>query len=131
MVGRVEKRILDEPCLVSPTLMTPFQVGHADIGAMASLTVHNANEADGQLPVAKQMRILQDETAPVAAAKPTYQVSKAAALQVQPGPGATVVRSLSAKTGLTVLESKNGWSLVASEGKPLGYVATQDLAPVP
>jgi hypothetical protein len=25
---------------------------------------------------------------------------------------------------------QNGWSLVASEGKPLGYVATRDLAPV-
>ena len=82
-------------------------------------------------PLARQMRILQDETAPVAAAKPTYQVSQAAALQVQPGPGATVVRSLSAKTDVTVLESKNGWSLIASDGKPLGYVATRDLAPVP
>ena len=40
------------------------------------------------------------------------------------------MRSLSAKTPLTVLESNNGWSLVASEGKPLGYVATRDLAPV-
>lgn len=81
--------------------------------------------------LAKQMRILQDETRPVASAKPTYQVSQAAQLQVQPGLGATVVRSLSAKTGVTVLESKNGWSLIASEGKPLGYVATRDLAPVP
>jgi hypothetical protein len=35
-----------------------------------------------------------------------------------------------AKTDVTVLESKNGWSLVASEGKPIGYVATRDLAPV-
>jgi len=51
-------------------------------------------------------------------------------LQVQPGLGATVVRSLSARTGVTVLESRNGWSLIASDGKPLGYVATRDLAPV-
>jgi hypothetical protein len=40
------------------------------------------------------------------------------------------VRSLSAKTPVTVLESNNGWSLIASEGKPPGYVATRDLAPV-
>lgn len=80
--------------------------------------------------LAKQMRILQDEATPVAAAKPTYQVAQAAQLQVQPGLGATVVRSLSAKTGVTVLESRNGWSLIASEGRPLGYVATRDLAPV-
>jgi hypothetical protein len=80
--------------------------------------------------LAKRMRILQDEVPPVALTKPAYQVSQAAQLQVQPGLGATVVRSLSAKTGVTLLESKNGWSLVASEGKPLGYVATRDLAPV-
>lgn len=80
--------------------------------------------------LAKQMRVLQDEATPVAAAKPTYQVSQAAQLQIQPGLGATVVRSLSARTGVTVLESKDGWSLIASEGKPLGYVATRDLAPV-
>jgi hypothetical protein len=29
-----------------------------------------------------------------------------------------------------VLESKDGWSLVATDGKPPGYVATRDLAPV-
>ncbi|MCK1743770.1 SH3 domain-containing protein [Bradyrhizobium sp. 139] len=51
-------------------------------------------------------------------------------LQIKPAPGATVVRGLSAKTTVTVLESKNGWSLIAREGKPLGYVATRDLAPV-
>jgi uncharacterized caspase-like protein len=80
--------------------------------------------------LAKQMRILQDESTPVATVKPTYQVTQAAQLQVQPGLGATVVRSLSARTGVTVLESRNGWSLIASDGKPLGYVATRDLAPV-
>jgi WD40 repeat protein/uncharacterized caspase-like protein len=80
-------------------------------------------------PLATQTRILQDATPPVAQAKPTYQVSQATELHVQPA-GSTVVRSLSAKTDLTVLESKNGWSLVASEGRPLGYVATRDLSPI-
>ena len=79
-------------------------------------------------PLTKQTRVLQDEVTPVAEAKP-YQLSQTAQLQIQPGPGSTVVRSLSAKTAVTVLESKNGWSLIASEGKPLGYVATRDLAP--
>jgi len=32
-------------------------------------------------------------------------------------------------TEVTVLESKDGWLLVASEVRPLGYVATRDLAP--
>jgi hypothetical protein len=52
-------------------------------------------------------------------------------LQVQPGPGATVIRGLSAQSLVTVLESKDGWSLVARDGKPLGYVATYELAPLP
>jgi WD40 repeat protein/uncharacterized caspase-like protein len=82
-------------------------------------------------PLAKQTRILADETTPVAEAKPDYQLAQVAQLQIQPGNGATVVRSLSAKTAVTVLQSRNGWSLIASGGKPLGYVATRDLAPVP
>jgi WD40 repeat protein/uncharacterized caspase-like protein len=80
--------------------------------------------------LAKQTHILQDEVTPIAEAKPTYQLAQTAQLQIQPNLGATVVRSLSAKTPVTVLESHNGWSLVASDGKPLGYVATRDLAPV-
>jgi len=81
-------------------------------------------------PLAKQTRILRDEATPVAEAKPAYQLSQTAQLQIQPSYGATVVRSLSAKTAVTVLESKDGWSLVAADGKPLGYVATRDLAPL-
>lgn len=83
----------------------------------------------GNYPLAKPTRILMDDVTPVAEGKATYQIAQSAQLQVQPGSGATVVRSLSAKTRLTVLESKNGWSLVAADGKPLGYVATRDLAP--
>jgi hypothetical protein len=43
---------------------------------------------------------------------------------------ATIVRNLSARPPVTALESKEGWPLVASGGKPLGYVATRDLAPL-
>jgi WD40 repeat protein/uncharacterized caspase-like protein len=78
----------------------------------------------------KQTRILQDELVPVADAKPAFQLQQTAQLQIQPGPGAAVVRSLSAKMPVTVLENKNGWALIASEGKPLGYVAARDLAPI-
>jgi uncharacterized caspase-like protein len=85
----------------------------------------------GNYPLAKPTRILIDEAASIAEVKPTVQLAKTASLQVQPGSGATVVRSLDAKTSVTVLESRKGWSLVASEGRPLGYVATRDLAPAP
>lgn len=81
----------------------------------------------GNYPLARPTRILADEVTPVAESGPTYQVAQSTQLQVQPNPGATVVRSLAASTKLIVLESKNGWSLVAAEGKPLGYVATKDL----
>jgi hypothetical protein len=41
MVALVEQQVPDlQPCLASPILVTPFQIGHADIGVMASLTVH-------------------------------------------------------------------------------------------
>lgn len=80
-------------------------------------------------PLAKPTRILMDEVTPVAEGKPTVQLAKTAALQVQPGSGASVVRSLDAKTNLTVLATRNGWSLVASEGKLLGYVSAGDLTP--
>jgi AraC-like DNA-binding protein len=40
MVARVEKQMSDlQPCLTSPNLIAPFQIGHADIGVMASLAV--------------------------------------------------------------------------------------------
>lgn len=80
-------------------------------------------------PLAKQTRIVVDETAPMAASAATRRVAETARLQVAPDAGATVVRSLSANTAVTVLESHDGWSLVAAEGRPLGYVATRDLAP--
>jgi WD40 repeat protein/uncharacterized caspase-like protein len=81
-------------------------------------------------PLVGRTRILQDETTPVAEAKPAYQLAQAARLQIKPGSGATVVRNLSARTAVTIIESRDGWSLIASDGKPIGYVATKELAPV-
>ncbi len=79
----------------------------------------------------RQARVLRD-TAPVVAmeSKPSYQLAQASQIKIQPSAGATVVRSLSAKSAVTVLKSDANWTLIASEGKPLGYVATRDLVPV-
>jgi uncharacterized caspase-like protein len=85
----------------------------------------------GSYLLTKQMPILTDEAAPHAEAARAFQISHASALQVQPGSGGTVVRSLLAKSPVSVLETKNGWSLIASGGEPIGYVATRDLAPAP
>ncbi|MDB5601777.1 MAG: hypothetical protein JWN71_3821 [Xanthobacteraceae bacterium] len=62
--------------------------------------------------------------------KPTHQVSTASELLVVPTLGAQRVRQLAAKTPVTLVKSDAGWTLVAREGRPLGYVATQDLTPM-
>lgn len=81
-------------------------------------------------PLTKQGRVLAGDLPTVAEDNaPSFQLAQTASLQIKPGPGATVVRSLNAKTAVTVLKSEGGWSLVASGGKPVGYVATRDLAP--
>ncbi|MCX7308752.1 MAG: caspase family protein [Afipia sp.] len=82
-------------------------------------------------PLTKQTRVLQDSTPLIAMdTRPTFQLTQEAQLQIKPTSGATIVRSLSPKTAVTVLKSENGWSLIASGGRPVGYVATRDLAPI-
>ena len=44
--------------------------------------------------------------------------------------GARRVRKLDAKTPVTLVKSDSGWTLIAREGRPLGFVATKDLAPI-
>lgn len=78
-----------------------------------------------------QGRVLAGDLPAVAVdSAPTFQLAQTADLQIKPSNGATVVRSLTAKTAVTVIKSEGGWSLIASGGKPLGYVATKDLAPM-
>lgn len=81
-------------------------------------------------PLTKRGRVLAGELPAVAENNaPPVLLAQTADLQIKPGPGATVVRSLNAKTPVTVLKSEGGWSLVASGGRPVGYVATRDLTP--
>jgi WD40 repeat protein/uncharacterized caspase-like protein len=77
----------------------------------------------------RQAQVLKDSPPAMAVGKPTYQVAQTASVQVKPATGATVVRSLSAKTGVTVVKSEGAWSLIARDGKPIGYVATRELTP--
>ena len=82
-------------------------------------------------PLAKQTRVLQDDVPAIALdTKPGFQLTQEAQLQIKPTNGGTIVRSLTPRTAVTVIRSENGWSLIASGGKPLGYVATKDLAPI-
>jgi hypothetical protein len=100
---------------ISPKVFNKHQVPHMKITA--------------NYPLTAQVRVLKDDAgeAPVAQAAQKYQVAQFADLQAEPSVGAAVVRRLSAKTPLTVLQTTKGWSLVASGGRPIGYVATRDL----
>ena len=79
----------------------------------------------------RQGRVLRDNAPAVAVdTTPKYQLTETAPLQIKPANGASVVRNLSSKSEVTVLKTENGWALIASRGKPLGYVAARYLAPM-
>ena len=82
-------------------------------------------------PLVRQAHVL-NESAPAVATtgKPLVQLTHTAQIQIKPANGATTVRSLAPKTAVTVLKSEGDWTLIAQDGKPLGYVATRDLAPM-
>ena len=82
-------------------------------------------------PFAKPTRVLPDAPQDIVIPdKPTDQLSTAAELLVLPALGARQVRKLQAKTPVTRVRTEGGWTLVASHGQPIGYVATRDLAPL-
>jgi hypothetical protein len=64
------------------------------------------------------------------AAKPTHLLSAASELLIEPVFGAPSVRKLDANTPVTLVKSERGWTLVAREGRPIGYVAAGELAPM-
>lgn len=80
--------------------------------------------ADYQL--ARKTIVIKDETPSIAATKQA-KIAQVAQLQTQPFANASTVRSLNARTKVTVIDSKDGWSLVGRNGRPIGYVATRDL----
>ena len=62
--------------------------------------------------------------------RPTSRVATTADLFVRNPLGAGRVRRLEANTPMTLVRREAGWALVASHGRPLGYVAMHDLAPL-
>jgi WD40 repeat protein/uncharacterized caspase-like protein len=108
---------------------------YAEVTAISERLFRERQEPQMKLssnyPLTRQTHVLSDEGPPIALnIKPTHQLEQVSSLQVKPGEGATVVRSLSANMPVSVVASEKGWSLVASEGRLLGYVAARDLAPV-
>lgn len=83
-------------------------------------------------PLTKQGRVLAGDYPAIAQDNtPSFQVGQTASLRINPAAGSTVVRSLTAKTAVTVLRNEGDWSLVAVKGKPVGYMATRNLARIP
>jgi WD40 repeat protein/uncharacterized caspase-like protein len=106
---------------------------HAQVTAISERVFRRRQEPQMKLAsnyvLTRQTRVLHDDSPAIAVdIKPTHQLSQTAQVQILPSNEATVVRSLSAKSPVTVIKSEGGWSLVASHGKLLGYVATRDLA---
>jgi len=62
--------------------------------------------------------------------KATHQVTEGVELLVLPAMGARRVRKFDANTPVTLVKSDAGWTLIAREGRPLGFVLTKDLAPI-
>jgi WD40 repeat protein len=62
--------------------------------------------------------------------KPTHVVISGADVFAQAGGAAPATRKLEAGTLVTLVKTEQGWTLVAREGKPLGYVASSGLAPL-
>ncbi|OQW58780.1 MAG: hypothetical protein A4S14_07075 [Proteobacteria bacterium SG_bin9] len=87
--------------------------------------------ASSNYPLANRTALLPADTSetPIPSA-PTHTISAASELLIQPALGAARVRQLDARTPVTVISSEAGWTLVAREGRMLGYVAARDLAPL-
>lgn len=87
--------------------------------------------ASSNYPLANRTALLPADASdtPLPSA-PTHTISAASELLIQPALGAARVRQLDARTPVTVISSEAGWTLVAREGRMLGYVAARDLAPL-
>lgn len=87
--------------------------------------------ASSNYPLANRTSLLPADAsdAPLPSA-PTHTISAASELLIQPALGASRVRQLDARTPVTVISSEEGWTLIAREGRMLGYVAARDLAPL-
>ena len=67
-------------------------------------------------------------SAPIAPAKPTHVVITPTAVRKAASPGSAVVLQLPPGAVVALVQSSEGWALIARDGKTLGYVAESALA---
>lgn len=77
--------------------------------------------------LANRFRFLDENPAVYANENESSDLKQTAQVQVRPGSGATVVRSIAANSKITVVKSEGGWSLISQNGSPIGYVPTSDI----
>jgi WD40 repeat protein len=70
------------------------------------------------------------ETAPNIPTKPTHVLITTAEVFPEAGGTSPGKQKLAPGTLVTFVRTQQGWTLVARDGKPLGYVAAHDLAPI-
>jgi hypothetical protein len=64
----------------------------------------------------------------IAPAKPTHVVVTTARVREAPKGDASVVTELTAGTQVQLVETAEGWVLIARDGKKLGYLEVKELA---
>lgn len=80
-------------------------------------------------PLVKRTAALtHTETAsPAIPTKPSHFVAKPAEIFVEPDNSGTTLEKLKPGTAVTLIKTEQGWSLIARDGKLLGYVSTSNL----
>ncbi len=92
--------------------------------------VPQRNMVGSNFPLVRKTVVLPGasaEPSPVVSAKPTHVVITAARVREAPKASAPVVIELTAGTQVQLVETAEGWVLVARDGKKLGYVEAKEL----
>ena len=82
------------------------------------------------LPRSAKVLALIDAEAPIISKKPTHVVMVAGEVFETSSRGGQVKRQLKRAELVTMIKVENGWAYIAKEGKPLGYVEEDKLAPI-
>jgi len=93
--------------------------------------VPQRNMVGSAFPLVRKTVVLpaaSEEPATITPAKPTHVVIASARVRRAPKTDAVVIMELTPGTQVQLVETAEGWVLVARDGKKLGYVEAKDLA---
>jgi hypothetical protein len=113
--------VLHRPDLVAAKLVN---AGDPNVKKAAAKLDLGASLGDAQ-PIATEA-----QAAATAPTKATHVVVSKTTLRAEPDDAAEAGVDLMPGTQVAVVEAKGAWSLVARDGRPIGYVASEALAPL-